>query len=101
MTMPVRIALDFDDTYTADPGLWDVFVKAAQARGHLVAFVTWRDPNGDNDDIVEVARTLNLPIIFTCFHAKREFAKQRGYVFDIWIDDKPEAIFTDYDRRRK
>ncbi len=29
------IALDYDGTYTADPGLWHPFIAASRARGHL------------------------------------------------------------------
>ena len=36
------IALDYDKTYTADPNLWDAFIKFAVFRGHKVICLTMR-----------------------------------------------------------
>jgi len=98
MIPPLRIAMDFDETFTEDPGLWVLFIRSAQARGHMVSFVTWRQPGPSNDDIEVQSAMLNVPIIYTSFKAKRAFAKSQGHSFDIWIDDKPEAIIEDHKR---
>ena len=39
---PLHIALDYDGTYSADPAMWNKFIKIAQAHGHKVTCVTMR-----------------------------------------------------------
>lgn len=36
------VAIDFDETYTRDPELWDLLLSAAMARGHRVLCVSAR-----------------------------------------------------------
>ena len=79
----MRIALDYDKTYTADPMLWDEFIYAAQARGHTVFVATMRLPSEPIEDV-------SLPIIYTSRKAKSSVVKA-----DIWIDDCPQYIFED------
>jgi hypothetical protein len=84
----MNIALDFDDTYTRDPELWNIFIFAARTRGHDIRIVTFRkstmrDPALDNMDI---------PVIFTEYTQKRAFTNKMGWMVDIWIDDSPEFI---------
>ena len=48
--MPLVISLDYDRTYTADPGLWDQFIALARSRGHEVVCVTGRNgPPGPHE----------------------------------------------------
>ena len=42
MTKKLTIAIDFDDTYTADTELWGLFLRKAIANGHSVFCVTCR-----------------------------------------------------------
>jgi hypothetical protein len=81
------IALDFDETYTADPELWKAFIKAAQNRGHVITFVTFRNPDGMNRDIEEACNETGLCVVYS---AGRQ--KQHVFVADIWIDDMPICI---------
>lgn len=42
----MNISIDFDDTYTRDPEMWNAFIRLAQASGHKVYCVTarsWRE----------------------------------------------------------
>jgi hypothetical protein len=83
------IALDYDDTFTSDPGLWRMFVAACQARGHTVYIVTARYENNVAD--IEV----NLPgleIMASGGMPKRDFCSSKGIEIDIWIDDMPWLI---------
>jgi hypothetical protein len=34
----------------------------------------------------------NIPILLTSNQPKEQFAKDRGYEVEIWIDDQPRAI---------
>jgi hypothetical protein len=83
----LKIALDFDETYTEDRLLWDYFVESCQKRNHTVTFVTYRDSRFDNTDIEVAAEKLGIQIVFTA-------GKQKKHCFDanIWIDDSPETI---------
>ena len=77
------IALDYDQTYTADPVLWDRFINAAQSQGHDVQIVTMRYPHEPIPD-------LGLTVVYT-----GRQAKSRHFKADIWIDDSPGWIFQD------
>ena len=95
MNQPKTFALDFDDTYTADPSLMAAFVKMALARGHKFYCVTARrDIEANVDDINEAFDEygIAMPIIFSNLGSKMEEVKRRGIKIDIWIDDAPFAI---------
>jgi hypothetical protein len=79
----MRIALDYDKTYTADPVLWDGFARDALARGHDVFVVTMRMPS-------EPVESVSLPVVYTSRKAKSSIVEA-----DIWIDDCPQYIFED------
>ena len=84
----MKIALDYDETFTAAPMLFKPFVLLAQQQGHLVTFVTFRSSKYcDNHDIEADANELGIDIVFT-------EGKQKQHVFkaDIWIDDSPDTI---------
>lgn len=84
----MKIALDYDLTYTLDPVFWAWFAEVSKARGFDVRIVTARSPTLDNID-----DRVNIPIIYCDGVAKKfvctHFAK---WLPDIWIDDKPSAI---------
>ena len=94
--MGKRIALDFDDTYTAMPEIWDTFIRACKSAGHTVTIVTARDSmksmpeeNQDiyNADINEVCKRLGIGVVYTYGRQKAEY-----FSADIWIDDNPDWI---------
>lgn len=78
----MKIALDYDGTYTADPELWDWFIDKLLSRGHEVVCVTMRYPT---EPIA-----LTIPVIYTSRKAKYSFVPDA-----IWIDDKPAWLFND------
>ncbi len=88
----MKIALDYDDTYTADPDLWTAFIYIARSSGHQVTFVTYRhEPDeghsDQNDDVKEAAKSLGIDVVFT--HGQQ---KAGCFYADIWIDDMPLTI---------
>lgn len=85
----MRIALDYDRTYTEDVDLWEEFILLAKARGHEVVCVTMRHSNG------EEAIAMACSIVYTGRKAKRAFVEAMGMKIDIWIDDSPHWIFQD------
>jgi hypothetical protein len=84
------IAIDYDDTYTADPVGWGLCIVLMQSRGHEVICVTYRSDAGGMED----GPWSN--IISTNGRAKAEFCSSVGYNVDIWIDDKPHLILNSY-----
>lgn len=95
------ICLDYDDTYTSDPQLFNIFIEAAHTSGHKVLLTTWRF--GFGWEMKEVAEDYNLEkfiqsekisLVFCSRKSKREHLKHLGYNVDdcIWIDDNPFAI---------
>lgn len=83
----LKIGLDYDQTYTADPELWDTLINVAVMRGHEVTFVTYRNPDSYNADIICDTQRLGVKVIYTA-----GMQKSRFYKADIWIDDSPETI---------
>jgi hypothetical protein len=86
----MKIALDFDDTYTRDPELWDQFITLAQSRGHDIRIVTFRK-RAMTDPVLDYLAT-KMPVIFTEYTQKRHFTNEMNWLVDIWIDDSPEFI---------
>lgn len=91
----MNISIDFDDTYTRDPEMWNLFVELAKHRGHQVYCVTARGPRGDEQ--TEVWDTIGQLIgkdhcIFTDGKSKRKFCYDLNISIDVWCDDMPEAI---------
>lgn len=84
------IALDYDDTYTACPAMWDRVVPIFKAHGFRVLVVTCRCGTDEN---VEKVKVPGCSVVFTDHQPKRDYLKhKRGIEVDIWIDDYPEAI---------
>jgi hypothetical protein len=85
----MNIALDFDDTYTRDPTLWNEFVRMCQYRGHTVKIVTARSSDKNECAEVEaVGQMLDINVICTSGKQKRVFWPN----CHVWIDDCPQAI---------
>jgi len=78
----MKIALDYDKTFTLDPSLWAAFIELAIARGHEIRCVTNRFPD-------EAITDMPCTIIYTSREAKGRF-----YPADVWIDDNPHRIFV-------
>jgi len=91
----MNLSVDFDDTYTRDPILWDQFIELAQSRGHTVYCVTAREPNKLNKDEVydSIGRLIGKDnCYFTSQQAKSKFMFDQGILIDVWIDDMPSNI---------
>jgi hypothetical protein len=91
----LTIAIDYDDTFTADPRAWTVVIQVLVAAGHRVVCVSSRR------DTVEHQATLRryLPtaverIVLAYDMPKRKAARLFDIAVDIWIDDRPETIAT-------
>jgi peptidoglycan/xylan/chitin deacetylase (PgdA/CDA1 family) len=83
----VIIALDYDGTYTADPAMWDAYIKIAKARGHEVLIATMRFES-------EPVNVKGVRVIYTGRKAKAPFLRDLGIEPAIWIDDNPCFIYA-------
>lgn len=87
---PLHIALDYDGTYTADPALWNKFIKMAQAHGHKVTCVTMRKA------CLTERLDLEIDVVYTNRKGKMDHCQREGIGhIDIWIDDMPHFILED------
>lgn len=94
----MNISLDFDDTYTRDPALWNVFVQDAIARGHRVYVVTMRSPEQSKEVYDSIGQIVGESrCYFTCMQSKRNFMYAKGIPIHVWIDDMPDAILRGID----
>ena len=90
----MNISLDFDDTYTRDPLLWDNFISSARQHEHRVYVVTMRYKE-EGDDVVKYLQENVDMIIFTGRLAKKPYLDNMHIHIDVWIDDNPFAVYND------
>lgn len=89
----MKIALDFDNTYTLDPEFWDDFIRNSYDSGHTVGIVTVRHPYWDAHPLLDfLFCEFGIHVIFTDGRAKKDFCKELGVEFDVWIDDRPQTV---------
>lgn len=92
----MKIALDYDKTYTLNKPFWNKFAIDARENGFDIRIITIRNPLKDNiDDRVADG----LPIIYTDGVAKKWYCYHNAYNTegwnpDVWIDDRPETIIN-------
>jgi len=97
----MRIAIDFDDTYTLDPEMWDKILVLMCRSGHEVFCITARP----DDHMEKVRQTIGKIVgidncIGTQLLAKRQYVKDHyDLTFDVWIDDTPDAIVANIYQR--
>ena len=91
--MALKIALDYDNTYTASPRAWEYLINEMRSWDWDIRIVTMRC--GIQDNILDAPGDLfreALPIIYCNGVPKKEVCEAWNWVPDIWIDDKPESI---------
>lgn len=91
----MKIALDYDKTYTLDPVFWEEVSLLAEKYRHEIRIVTYRDPIVDNVD----DKTNIVDVIYTDGIAKKFYCQwfadnKKGWMPDVWIDDRPEVIMN-------
>ena len=91
MRVSRNIALDYDNTYSADPELWDQIVRLMQSRGWKVFIVTARMDTSQNHLDLDRVPNVNGKY-FTSMTPKVDFMERQGITIDIWIDDDPYMV---------
>ena len=93
----MHIALDYDDTYTRNPDMWDKIIKKMRKAGCTVCIVS--DRGNDASDMVKAHLEDRVDAFyFTDGEAKKPWMLNKGLKTDIWIDDCPENILYDKDK---
>lgn len=90
----MNIGLDYDDTYTRDPDMWNRVIAHMRGRNHKVYVVTWRSES-ESMEIYTYLTTRVDGIYPTNRKAKEKFMYAQGIRIDVWIDDNPSAILHD------
>lgn len=92
---PTVYSFDFDNTITRDPvGMLSV-MEFLERRGHTVYVVTARHKDVHPEDL-DFLRERGYKVFTTNLCAKREYMRTQGIHIDVWVDDSPEAVYTDY-----
>lgn len=90
------IAMDFDETYTADPSCMRAIIRCFQSCGHKVFIVTMRSHEHDwLDEFEFLKKNYDVDTIFCDGKAKKPFCEALGLQFQFWMDDRPEGINAD------
>jgi len=83
----MNIGLDYDETYAADPLLWDMFIALVAQRGHGIFIVTARHEHEP------VIHEFDIPVYYTGRQAKHHYMMQAHKILiHVWIDDLPQFI---------
>jgi hypothetical protein len=93
------IALDYHNTYSADPKFWDTFIYMCWMRKFEVYCITHHTGEKQNEKLMDsIGKILDSDhIIFTMGKAKENYCKSIGLDIDIWIDNNPIHIIQDPD----
>lgn len=97
MLPKLTIAIDYDDTFTADVNAWSAVIRVLQNAGHRVVCVSARRNDFGHRRELEAALPKDVTVFLSYGTPKREYVKQNDLEVDIWIDDMPEAIPTKAD----
>ena len=84
------IAIDYDNTYTAAPELWNRMISMFSDAGHTIICITGRTENMAQPVMDSIGKL--IPVIFAGNDWKRDAAIKRGYKVDVFIDDMPEMV---------
>lgn len=90
----MNIGLDYDDTYTRDPLMWDKVCTYMRNRGHKIYLVTWRFESEAQELFKHFASILD-GVYPTGRKAKEKFMYDQGIRIDVWIDDNPGSVLND------
>ena len=88
------IALDYDDTYTLAPDLWNGLINIMHDYGWTVHIVTYRHSTSFKDMDLKIPHITDY--IFTNGKGKHQYCLDMGISIDVWIDDSPDAIIFDF-----
>ena len=92
---PLLFGMDYDETFTAAPALWKVFIEAAREAGHQVICVTARRDTRKNhrelgDHFAKYG--LGMTVYYSNLKSKIKLMQKLGITVDIWMDNDPFTL---------
>lgn len=90
----MNIGIDYDETYTRHPEMWDNVIRIMRSFGHKVYLVTWRSES-ESDEIYRKLGDKLDGIYPTNHKAKEKFMYEQGIRIDVMIDDNPRSWIQD------
>lgn len=91
------VFLDYDETYTANKGMWNEIVRLWKVNGFDVVCCTNRLGHTHYDaDVIEDMGQIDVPIVWAAHHSDKWAAmEEAGYIPEngIWVDDRPMYIW--------
>ena len=91
-----NIAIDWDNTISADKEFFLKLIKDFQAAGYTPFVCTLRAPDRDNiREIRDILEETNIAIYLTDGKPKRKYMKKLGIKVNLWIDDFYPGICGD------
>ncbi|RTZ66876.1 MAG: hypothetical protein DSZ29_02145 [Aquificaceae bacterium] len=83
-----HIAIDWDNTISADQDFFKNLIKQFQSAGYKPFVCTLRAPDRENiEEIRSILEKTNIAIYLTDGNPKREYMKELGVNVHLWIDD--------------
>ena len=90
------VAIDWDNTISADMGFFLLLIKKLQQAGFTPFVCTLRAPDDENiKEIKDVLEETNIAIYLTDGKPKRKYMKELGVKVHLWIDDFYPGICGD------
>lgn len=89
---PFCVAVDYDDTFSTCPETWGRVVDVLRAAGANVFCVTFRRPTLPVTDFPG-------DVFYTSGQLKADYMHATKQDVHVWIDDRPELIGEDPNRR--
>ena len=86
----MKIALDYDGTYTADEEMWRKIIYFMACKYEV--FVVTSRHEADPIEDAGWFEAHRIPIIYCDYMAKKEVCDNLGIKIDIWIDNDPYWI---------
>ena len=91
------VALDYHNTYSADPKFWDTFIYMCWMRKWDVCCVSHTTDDKEKKDLFDsIGKVIGKKnVILTEGQAKQPYCEKHNIDIDIWIDNNPIHIFQD------
>jgi hypothetical protein len=91
---PFCVAVDYDDTFSTCPATWTKVIDVLRAAGANVFCVTFRPPSMPVHDFPG-------EVFYTSGQLKADFMHAWKQDVHVWIDDRPELIGENPERRMR
>lgn len=91
------IIIDYDDTFTLEPELFQRMIYQFKAKGYKIICVTMRYEHikDESDEVNMLCPAVFDKVVFTGRKAKMKFINEMNLNPAIYIDDNPAALFLD------